>query len=529
MKKNIFAVLLSLVLIAGMFTGCGSSNDQKGNEESAKTVSERALVMRINLDAPAFDRHINSSYHAMMVQSFVCSYLINHQYDENGSYTTAITEDSLATSYTMDEDNQGVTFSLRDGVYFSDGTPMTAEDVVFSIQLSSDLSAYSFIDYDNVCVQNEQDIYIPFLTANANVLERISEIPIYSKEYYEECGAETDNSFFYGEGIMGTGAFVLESYESGHQIQLTTNEYYYGNKPEIKKIIIRIINETSVAFMELQTGGIDVMTDPDAISLASVEDGTFGDTIGIIESDSNSVEYLGYNCTSDSVCGDLRVRQAIAYAINLDDIVVGAYGQLGTRAEGIVSVFAEGTPQYTPENWPYEYNPEKAKEILAEAGYGDGLNVTLIFAGSESRKMAAELIANQLEAVGIHVTINQQDGSTVVATMANETKGWDLWIRAFENDPCPSKFFQDYVVTNTHCDETEKYDEYMGYVTDFSDEMEDDIRVGKWENFQKYYMEDCLYTYPLSQVVDYTLYNTELKDFDKLLYNNWDINDAYFE
>lgn len=533
--KGLLGAVLSVSMLAATLGGSLAAAEEPGAAQmtvdaaSDAESSKDTLVIRINSDPASFDRHINASYYAMMVQSCVCSYLLNREYDENGNYVTVLNDYSLATDYQFDDNNQGVSFTLRDGVLFSNGTELTADDVVFSIGLFSDQAAYDFVDFENVTALDEQTVYVPFTATDANALNRIADIPIYSQAYYEECDAATDNAYFYGEGIMSTGPYKMVEYAAGDHITMEANENYFAGAPKIKNVIVRIIKEASVALMELQTGGVDILNDPDWIEVNDTLNGVYGEDFGVIKNGSNSVQYLGFNCSADSACGDLLVRQAICYAINLDDVLAGAYEGICEEVKGVVSDFAEGTSPYADGDWPYEYNPDKAKELLAEAGYADGLDLTLIFSGNENRKMAAEIVANQLKDVGINVTINQGEGATIVAVMANETDNWDLWIRAFENDPSPSKFFQDYSVTNTHPEEQDSYEQYTEYVADFASDMADESRVATWEEFQSFYMENCLYTYPLAQSVDYTLYNTHLKNFNKLLYNNWDITHAYFE
>lgn len=566
--KKVLATILAMVLTASVISGCGGagsagesgdSTNKAAGESSNGTVEETGgdaetvsaeetggfdsvagmvvdpnsdavsskdtLRIRIPSEPPAFDRHLNASYYSAMVNSFVCSYLMNREYDANGNYVTLLNDYSLATDYKYDDGYTGVTFTLRDGVQFANGTDMTAEDVAFSIVLFSDQAAYGFIDFDNVAAVDEKTVYIPFTRTEANALNRIADIPIYSLAYYEELDAAKDNSYFYGEGIMGTGPYRMVEYVPTDHISLEANEYYFGGVPKIKNMDIRIIKEAAVAFMELQTGGIDVLMNPDWISTNDVANGVYGDNFRALKNANNSCLYVGFNCSNNSVLGDLRLRQAICYAINLDNLLVGAVEGICEEMSGILSVFTEGESK----KWSYEYNPEKAKELLAEAGYPDGVDVTLIFSGDENRKMSAEIIANQLKEVGINVTVNQGEGATITAMEANETTTWDLYVRAFENDPIPSSFFMDYAVTNTHPQDQENFEEYQQMVEAFASELDDEARLAAWDEFQTYYMENCIYLYPYAQMIDYTLYNTNLKNWNRLLYNNWDFTHAYFE
>lgn len=508
-------------------TGSATAEVATGEEVADVTSARDTLVMRINSDPASFDRHINTSYYAMMVQSFITSYLLSREYDESGAYGVCLTDYSLATDYAFDEDNMGVSFTLRDGVKFSDGSDLVPEDVAFSIGLQSDQSTHAFIDFANVAVQDGK-VYVPFVAKDANALERLADVPIYSKAYYDACGAAEDPSVFYGEGIMSIGPYKMVEYKSGDHIYLTANEYYFAGAPKITNLQIRLITENAVALMELESNGVQILNDPDWQATSAILAGDYGDGFAAAQNASNSVQYLGFNCSDDSACGDLRVRQAICCAINRDDVLAGAYEGVCKEVNSVVSSFMEGESVYNAENWPYQYDPEKAKSLLAEAGFENGLDLTLIFSGNENRKMAAEIIANQLKNVGINVTINQGEGATIVAVMANETDNWDLFVRAFENDPCPSRYFRDYVVTNTHPQDEDFYEKYMEYVNNFSGELDADARLKVWTEFQSFYFENCLCMYPLAQSVDYMLYNTNLMNFRKLLYNNWDIVNAYF-
>jgi len=535
-------VLCSVVLLAVMTVmGCGGSNGTTGTTAgtsaaasgensteapAAAATAKDTLVIRIQNDPGSLDYHYSTVYLMYSLRDWVTNGLLDQEYDETNSINSVISEESLATEYIIDEDNSGILLKLREGVQFHNGTVMTSKDVKFSCNLYSDIADFSFVDFENIECIDEYTIHIPFVAPNANALYLIGvELPIYCEEYYYEIGADQDNADFYSTAMVGTGPYKVSGWESGDNIKFVANENYFAGAPIIKNIICRVIYENSVALMELQSGGIDLMTDP---SWTEVNTSLNSPDIHVLDKDSVASAQLGFNMGSKAI-QDIRVRQAICYAINKADVAVGAYDGIGKDMFTIVSSSYEFVNNYS-DNWPYKYNPEKAKELLTEAGYADGLSLTMILGGDSNRESAAEIIGNQLSQVGITLKIESMEGATVVQKMANEIDTWDLYIRNWGRPANPYVYFEINLPESCHIDlDTDNRETFVKLVSGFKTEMDNDARRKLWSDFQDQYLTDYLYSYPLVQMKDYTLLSGKLKGVEKVSFQTYKLKDAYFE
>jgi peptide/nickel transport system substrate-binding protein len=523
-KKIVYFFLI--VCILGLLSGCsGKKSDENGAvlAESAKDT----LTIRIQNDPGSLDYHFTPVYLADFMRSWVTNRLLSQERDGNGNLIDVINEESLAESYKYDDDNMGITFSLRKGILFHNGKEMTSADVVFSCKLFSDISQFFWMDADNARAIDDYTVHIPFKEKNANVLYLLDTmLPIYCESYYNELGGESNKAQFYGEKLIGTGPYKVAEWIEDDYIRFERNDSYFAGAPKIKTVIARVIYENSVALMELETEGIDVITDPGWIEVDTVLKGTYGDKIDVLRIPGITAAQLGFNLKR--AFADKRIREAICYAINRETVAKGAYEGIAELLNSIVSKSYEGVKDYTGK-FPFEYNPEKAKQLLAEAGYPNGLNIIMIFGGDTYCQTAAEIIGKDLKAVGINMEIQGMDGATVVNKMATETNSWDLWIRNWGMPGNAFPFFIENIPVNTHCTDDENYNDYIEKVRAFMAVLDYDERQKLWGEFQDNYLKDYLYTFPLVQINDYTLVNSKLKGLEKVSPQTYRLKDAYFE
>lgn len=536
--------MAAVMTVSVMLAGCGGSGGSEtaapqGNATGEETETEGApaaseetasskdtLTIRIQNDPGSLDYHYSTVYLMYSLRDWVTNGLLDQEYDADGNIVSVVNDESLATEYTFDEDGGGITFKIREGVKFHNGTPLTSRDVAFSCRLYSDIADFSFINFDQIECADDYTVHIPFTEPNANALYLVGiELPIYCESYYEEIGAAENDADFYSTAMVGTGPYKVGEWSPGDHINFEANEEYFAGAPKIKNIMCRVIYENSVALMELQSGGIDLMTDPGWTEVSSVLESP---DITVLENDGVAAAQLGFNMGSDKI-KDIRVRQAICYAIDKNSVAIGAYEGIGEDMYTVVSSSYEYVNDYSG-SWPYEYNPEKAKELLKEAGYEDGLALTMILGGDSNRETAAEIMANQLSQAGITLTIESMEGATVVQKMANETDTWDLYIRNWGRPANPYVYFESNLPESCHINlDTEKYSGYLELVNGFKTQMDDSARKELWSSFQDKYLTDYLYSYPLVQMKDYTLISSGLKGIDKVSFQTYKLKDAYFE
>ena len=549
MKKRYLSMMLAALICAAGVMGCGGGGDstetetQSQTEEAAGETSVNAMELEVDTntemtsskdtltiampsDPGTIDMHYSTAYD--YVAPVIVNHLLIQEYDENGTVYPVVGEESLASEYSFDDDDMGLTFTIRDGVTFSNGYELTAEDVAFSIRLCSDQSYYQMVDFDNIETDGNT-IHIPFLQKDANALYNIgATIPIYSEQYYQELNNEAE---FFSTSAVGTGPYKIVEWVGGDYLDLEANETYFAGAPIIKNLRIRFITDSSVAFMELQNGGVDIVQTPNWTDVEGVLAGNYPGIICWQES-SAYMQHLGMNCSG--TLSDFTLRQAVACAINKEELAAGAFLGSGENSYCLVSESLPGTIDYS-DNWPYEYNPERAKELLAEAGYEEGeLTLTcMVGAGDATRTNAAQMIGGYLEAVGINLEIREVDIATYASTITDQPESWDFWLRNFGsgigNAPSAHDFFATNVPMNCFIDDQDSSEQMLALASQMGQAMDDTEREEVFAELQDYYLNECLYTYPLVQQKTYTLVNSDLKNLTKCGQLYWNIKDAYFE
>ena len=290
-------------------------------------------------------------------------------YDTLVQYRGATTdiEPALAKMWESSADGLMWTFHLRQEVKFHDGTPLNANAVVFSLSRPNALSRSfyeEFIDritaLDDFTVQiHLKTPYAPFISTMAS-----SENAIVSPAAVAHFGES------FGNNPVGTGPFKFVQWDSNDQIVLTANNTHWAGKPEIERLIFRSIPDNSERYMELQEGNIHIMEFPNSDDLETIR----GDTrLELLMQPSLNVGYLAMNMEKPPF-DNLKVRLAINHAINKAEIIERLYQGTGIPAKGPIP----------PTLWSYDdsiedyaYNPELAKQLLAEAGYPNGFETTL--------------------------------------------------------------------------------------------------------------------------------------------------------
>lgn len=489
--------------------------------------SKDTMIIAMPSDPGTVDMHYSTAYD--YVQPFIISKLLTQEFAQDGSVQAVISDESLADSYEYDEDYMGVTFKLKEGVTFTNGNDLTASDIIFSIKLCSDQSYYSMIDFDNMKAVDNLTVYIPLLNADANALYNVGVmLPIYDEQYYNELNNEAE---FFSTSAIGSGPYKIVEWVSGDHLTLEANEAYYAGAPKIKNVILRFITDASVAFMEMQSGGVDVVTAPNWTDIEEVLNGNVGGITCWEESSVYTLQ-LGMNC--GGALSDLKLRQAVACAIDKASLVAGSFEGSGADTYCLVSNSLPGTIDYS-EQWPYEYDPERAKELLAEAGYEPGeVKLTCIVgAGGGPRTSAAEMMVGYLDAVGITMSIKEVDIATYASMITDSPDEWDLWLRNFGsglgNAPSAHDYFAQNVEVNCFIGGQDTSAKMLDLATKMGSTMEEGARNEIYAKLQDYYLNECLYTYPLLQAQTYTLVNSNLVNFSKCGQINWNIKDAYFK
>lgn len=357
-------------------------------------------------DAGQLDPHLTSKTPDVALLQWMFNGLVRFK---PGSIDPNSIEPDLAEKWTTSPDGKVWTFQLRKGVKFhGDYGELTAQDVVFSIQraMNPKTSAFSS-EFAEVKAVEAVDPYTVKITLTEPVpffLGRVSNYHagmIVSKKAAEALGEK------FMTNPIGTGPFMFEEYKSKQYVSCTANKQYFRGAPKIDKIIYRYIPSTSSRELAFRSGEIDLFygdRDQRWVERMRTNKDTTVDVFGPGEHRS-----LHFNMTMKPF-DDIRVRRAIAHAINRDEVVQFLGKDVAEPAWSVVpnrylGQTLEGVPKY-------DYNPEKAKALLKEAGYPDGFPVKVLITNIESLLKPMQVIQEQLRRVGIKVELEVLEHAT---------------------------------------------------------------------------------------------------------------------
>jgi peptide/nickel transport system substrate-binding protein len=366
-----------------------------GNRVDLGDGSSGNLVAAIAGEPDQLDPHKTTAYFSFEVLENVFDTLVEP--DANLEMRPA-----LAESWAVSADQLGWTFRLRHGVTFHDGSPFTADDVVYSYRRiidqklanSDKLSAVT-----GVTAPDPSTVRITLKHPTPNLLTNLGGfkgLAIVSRRNVESGQIATHP--------VGTGPFAFGSQKSGDSITLKANPGYWAGAPKVSGVTFRFISEPSTALSALQAGEIDWT---DSIPTQRVKQLKEDDSVTLAATPSNDYWYLALN-EARAPWNDVRARQAIAYAIDRDAIVAAT--SYGTAVANQLAI-PKGNPWYTPYD-AYRHDVARAKSLLAEAGAAPKTLDMLVTSQYPETVTAAQIIADNLAPLGITVNIRTVDFAT---------------------------------------------------------------------------------------------------------------------
>lgn len=307
----------------------------------------------------------------------------------------------------VDDDFTQLRVTLRDGVKFADGTEITPEAVVQSLEHFKEGSGPTVQNFSGVTAEAEDDRSIIYTSEESNPLLPMLLTPKYmGGATINPVGLETPEQL--AAVPQGAGPYVLDSSRSvdGDRYIFTPNENYYDqDSVKFDEITIRVIPNITSQVQALKSGQIDVMVGDTSImsQVEGVEDVTYIDNPVMW----NGLMLLDRDGTLDPALADVRVRQALNYAIDREAITEAAYGEFGSpesqpTTPGEPSLgYDESLTDY------YTYDLDKAKELMAEAGYEDGFDLAIAYKGYQSgSERMVQALAAQLSEINVNVTLD---------------------------------------------------------------------------------------------------------------------------
>jgi peptide/nickel transport system substrate-binding protein len=419
--KKTSSLLLALLVAAGMLSGCGSDSSS-GTELQAETAAESGetgssaeaseasdsegtgtggtFVYAVAAGPTSFDLHNEITENNAFAIDKVFESLMS--FDQNGEIINW-----LADSYTISDDNLVYTFVLRDGLKFSDGTDVTADDVVFSLNrhievggslpLEADVASVEAQDEKTVVV-TLNEAYAPFLSELANFSNGI--IP-------KDFGGKTEEEFF--QNPVGTGPFVVESWDpAGGDVTFVKNEYYWQEgKPYLDKLVYKVISDSNQVLNQLNAGEINASKE---IAFANVDSVANGANTKVETSGGWSIQELFFN-TLDEHFSDVHVRRAIAMVIDKDALIQALTFGYATKSNTILPTAIKYNTNDTID--ALQYDLDAAKEELAQSSYPDGFDTSIIInSANDTAVQIAQVLQDSAAKIGINIEVKSEETAT---------------------------------------------------------------------------------------------------------------------
>jgi peptide/nickel transport system substrate-binding protein len=419
-KAKQLSVWFSFVLIAVlMLSGCASKDPGSVKASTPKSGKETSqdLIIAVLSDATKLDPHLGTDipsanvYHGKIYEGLV-------KQDENMEI-----KPSLATEWKKLDD---VTweFKLRKDVLFHDGTEFKADAVKKTIERvqakeTASPRANLFAMIKEVKIVDDYTVQLITAYPYAPLLANLAH---YSAGIISPKAIESGANI--GQNPVGTGPFKFKEWKPGQEIVLEKNADYWGKKPNINTVTFKVVPEGSTRIAMVETGEANITEPVPVNEIGRIEN---SDKMKLVRSDALGIDYIGFN-TQKKPFDNPKVRQAISYAIDTKAILKGVYNDVGTFANAPMGPGVWGNDKTLK---GYSYDPEKAKKLLADAGYPNGFKTTIWTNDNKERVDVAEVVQSQLKGIGIEVETKVVEwGAYLDATAKGEQ---DMFVLGWSN------------------------------------------------------------------------------------------------
>ena len=407
MKKN-FNHAMSLVLVAAMalsLAACGG-NPANNGAEGGETAGgyKNTLTWAQGADVTSLDPHQGHETPAVQVTSQIFDTLVTLDPKTNEIVP------QIADSWEQ-IDEQTYVFKIHEGIKFHDGSDLTAEDVKFSLDRARNSATVSYIVnfIEDVTVDDDHTVTVKTTAPYAPALRNLA-IPFAA--IVPKAVVEADEDAFILNPV-GSGPYKFVEWNQGDHVTLKAFDDYYAGKAETENLIMKVIPETSQRTIALETGEVDMAYDLAVNDIPKVNE---NNKLQVYEIPSLTCWYVSMNLNKKPF-DNPKVREALSMAIDRQTIIDTINAGSGQPADAIIAPAVFG--YYS--TGVREYNPTKAKELLAEAGYPDGFSTSLWVNDNQSRIEMCQAMQAMLLEIGVQCNIEVLEfGSYISRTVAGE-------------------------------------------------------------------------------------------------------------
>lgn len=392
--------------------------------------------------------------------------VLNSLYDSLYTVVDGEIEYHLADSIEPSEDFLTYTLVLKEGLTWHDGEPITADDVIFTLNTILDEEQESYkrdsLIINGTPIEAEKiddltvaihlpEVSVPFLID----LEKVTPIP---EHIFADSGKIIESEL--NNEPVGSGPFVFGEVRSGEYIQVNPYGEYYKGAPNLESVVYRIIADPQASKTALLNSELDYLS----ISAEDIEIFEPEENIDVYVYDNRRVSNMIFKETNEAL-QDINVRKAIAYGINREELIQGAYGDTGL-SEPAYSFYPRTALYQTDDVEKYEFNQETAKELLSEAGYAEG-DLTLKIGytnANQQQETYALIMQQQLAEIGINIEIVSMERGAFVSELVNpESTAFDLAYNSYALGIEPSKYAPLFLTGNQN--------NFTGYSNERVDEL----------------------------------------------------------
>ncbi|MFE5321103.1 glutathione ABC transporter substrate-binding protein [Paenibacillus sp. NPDC056579] len=403
-KGKTWSTLMLMLIIAIVAAGCGGNagkdNANAGKDEGTKAVSKnnKDVVIAINANFITLDPHNASDTHSISGARTMYEGLMG--FDENMNVVPV-----LAASHKISEDGLVYTFTLKENVKFHDGTDFNAEAVKVNLDRIRDEKnnlklRKSFAKVTKVEAPDAKTVVITLSEPYNAFLNKMAMALMVSPKALKEQGENI------AKNPVGTGSFKFKEWVQGDRLVVVKNEsYWQKDLPKVDSITFKPVPENGSRIAMLKTGEADFIYPMPTEQVSEVQGQK---DIVVDKIDSTIVRYVTLN-TMKKPFDDVKVRQAINYAINKEAYIKVVKSGLGSKLDSTMS----SKTQYYSKQTGYDYDVEKAKKLLAEAGYPTGFSAEIWGENDSETMKGMQFIQQQLALVGIKLEVKSMEGGTL--------------------------------------------------------------------------------------------------------------------
>jgi peptide/nickel transport system substrate-binding protein len=468
-RRRTWPLGLGIALFAAAAVAAAAFAGSAGHTgASKKAVDTKTLIVAVSSDIQNLDPTLSSADVATQeLLTNVYDWLIDYKVVTKGGLPYGSPNQfvgAIAQSFSWNKLHTILTFHLRKGIKFANGDPIDANAIKFTYDrifgqngVTAALTGMAAVkSADSIKVINPTTVQFTVAQPNSLLFGNMAQFghSILDPKVVQAHESKSDPYAhnWLSTNVDGTaqGPFVLDSWQHGSQWVLKANPNYYGQKPKVDQVIFKIIPNASSRLALLKSGAVDIAYD---LPLKDIKALQTDSDVQVVRYPSRFVVFLGMNSKMKPL-NNVKVRQAISYAVPYKTILSQVLQGYGRQ---LTSPIPFGTPTHTDKYFVYNTNVDKAKQLLKEAGYPNGFNITLdVASGVDEGQETAVWVQQALGQIGIKVQIQQLPGANFTSRLQKHQLGFfffNNWI-SINNDP----FYHLYWLFRSACCDYTNYD-----------------------------------------------------------------------